>query len=243
MSPEKGIIETFTELASRYETVMDSELGRFWGWRYSDFVDHLIGMTPLEPEDVILDVATGTGLIPRKINNLELGYPPVHGLDVTQAMLERARQINLEGGLLNQPCLVCAAAESMPYDSGSFDVVLCGLASHHMDVRLMVSEIYRVLRPEGELSISDVGGYPIWNLPGVKVLLKIAGFGYFIIKENLKRAWTEAQGISNIRSVDEWHDILTEFGFRDITITRMRSRFFWIPQPLLIRASKNTTGE
>jgi ubiquinone/menaquinone biosynthesis C-methylase UbiE len=200
-------------------------------------------MKPLKPGGVILDVATGTGLIPRKIQQSGNNHPPIHGLDITLAMLERARRINLEGGFQNQTCLVCASAESMPYTAESFDVVMCGLASHHMDVNLMASEIYRVLKTEGELSISDVGGYPIWNIPGIKLLLKIAGFAYFVFKENFKRAWAEAQGVSNIRSVGEWHDILIGLGFKEINITRMRSKYFWIPQPLLIRASKNTTGE
>jgi ubiquinone/menaquinone biosynthesis C-methylase UbiE len=48
-------------------------------------------MTPLKPGDVILDVATGTGLIPRKIQRSGKQSPPTHGLDIILAMLEKAR--------------------------------------------------------------------------------------------------------------------------------------------------------
>jgi SAM-dependent methyltransferase len=131
----------------------------------------------------------------------------------------------------------------MPYVSNTFDVVLCGLATHHMDVRIMISEISRVLGNRGSLAIADAGGSPFWNLPGIKFFLKIAAFIYYVFQENFRRAWVEAQSVSNIRSAEEWHDLLVESGFKDIIITRLRSKLYWIPTPLLIRASKNFRGE
>jgi ubiquinone/menaquinone biosynthesis C-methylase UbiE len=243
MSRKNGIIETFTELAPRYESTLDSELSKFWGWRYSDFVDHLIRMTPIQQSDIILDVATGTALIPRKISNLINKNGPIHGLDITPAMLERAKGKIDENNLPDRFRFVCASAMSMPYTKGAFDVVLCGLATHHMDVHVMLSEMSRVLRDGGELAIADVGGSPWWNFPGIKFLIKILAFIYYSFQENLKRAWAETQGVSNIRSAEEWYDLLHETGFEGIKISRLRSKFPWFPQPMLIRSNKKTTGE
>ena len=107
-----------------------------------------------------------------------------------------------------------------------------------MDVPIVVSELQRLLKPDGSLSIADVVGFQNWNVPGLKMLLKVAAFIYFSFKENILRAWAESESISNIRSVEEWFNLLHDFGFVDINITRLESRFFWIPQPILIRATK-----
>jgi ubiquinone/menaquinone biosynthesis C-methylase UbiE len=242
MSKDNLIIETFSELTPRYESVMDSELNRFWGWRYNDFVDHLIDLTPIKPDDNILDIATGTTVIPRKIKDQITSNKPIHGLDITLAMLKRAKKIIASNYSPEDFCLVCASALAMPYKNQVFDVVLCGLATHHMDARVLLSEMERILQDHGKLAIADVGGSPMWNFPGIKFLVKLLTFIYFATQENVTRAWAEATAVSNIRLVDEWYDMLVEFGFKDISITRLRSKFFWIPKPMLIRASKNFFG-
>lgn len=238
MSGRRGVVEAFTELSPRYETVMDAELNRFWGWRLEDFVDHLLNLTSLNPEDKILDIATGTALIPRKLNNGGRFHKQIHGLDITYAMLTRAKKINRENNSTDRFCFVCASAMEMPYSNDAFDVVFCNLASHHMDVHKVVTEVHRMLSGRGVFSLADVGGYPMWNIPGLKFVLKVAAFIYFSVQENVKRAWAEAEGVSNIRSVDEWYDLLQSVGFENIEITKMRSKYFWIPQPILIRAKK-----
>ena len=39
MEEREKIIETFSELSSRYEEVVDAELSTFWGWKYDSFID------------------------------------------------------------------------------------------------------------------------------------------------------------------------------------------------------------
>ena len=242
MSDDDRIVETFTELAPRYEAVIDTELSRFWGWRYTDFADYLIKMTPCHPGDRILDVATGTAVIPRKIHDTKKPLYPVHGLDITHAMLRRAQNAIAHRHSPDHFCLTCASGMAMPYRDEYFDVVLCGLATHHMEARTMLAEMYRVLKPDGELSISDVGGSPWWRIPGLKFVIKLFAFFYYLIEENPTRAWAEAQGVSNIRNVDQWYGMLQEQGFEYIRITRLKSKYSWIPKPMLIRASKNNSG-
>ena len=47
MVNKENIIETFTELAPRYEEVVNAELDRFWGWSYVGFVNQLILATSI----------------------------------------------------------------------------------------------------------------------------------------------------------------------------------------------------
>lgn len=126
----------------------------------------------------------------------------------------------------------------MPYANASFTQVMRGLATHHMHVRKMLFESQRILRRGGVLSIIDAGGAFFWKFPGVKFLLKIAAWLYFALVETRSRAWAEASAVSNVLSREEWNALLAEIGFQAITINRLKSKYFWVPAPLLIRAEK-----
>jgi demethylmenaquinone methyltransferase/2-methoxy-6-polyprenyl-1,4-benzoquinol methylase len=242
MNDKENIIETFTELAPRYEEVVNAELDRFWGWSYAGFVNQLIRTTPIPEEGRLLDLATGTGVIPIKVATEGSGESRVHGLDITMSMLARARKKMVAGKIQDRVDLVCASAMEIPYASESFDLVTCALATHHMDVELLLSETWRILHAEGMLSMADVGGSSLWKLPIVKFFLRIAAFVYFLLNENIHRAWAEAEAVSNVRSGEEWFDLLVETGFQNIKITKLKSKHRWVPEPLVIQAIKSNSG-
>lgn len=89
------------------------------------------------------------------------------------------------------------------------------------------------------LSIADVGGSKLWQSPLIKFFLRIAAFVYFLFQENFHRAWAEAEAVSNVRSKEEWFDLLVETGFRNIKIKKLKSKYRWVPEPLVIQASKS----
>ncbi len=242
MDNKDHIIETFTELAPRYEEVVNAELNRFWGWSYTGFVNQLIQATPIPDKGRMLDLATGTGVIPIKVTTEGLNKNRIHGLDITMSMLARAKKKLVTNNIQDQVDLVCASATNIPYASASFDLVTCALATHHMDVKLLLSETCRILCKGGMLSIADVGGSNLWKSPIVKFLLRLAAFVYFLIKENMNRAWAEAEAVSNVRSKEEWFELLVEAGFQDIKITKLKSKHRWIPEPLVIQSIKHNLG-
>jgi len=242
MNDKNNIIETFTELAPRYEEVVNAELGRFWGWSYTGFVNQLIQATPIPDNGKMLDLATGTGVIPITVTTEGSKERRVHGLDITMSMLARARQKMISGNIQNQINLVCASAMDIPYANETFDLITCALATHHMDVKLLLSESWRTLANGGMLAIADVGGSSLWQSPIVKSILRIAAFVYFLFQENIHRAWAEAEAVSNVRSKEEWFDLLVETGFCDIKITKLKSKYRWVPEPLVIQAIKSNSG-
>jgi Methylase involved in ubiquinone/menaquinone biosynthesis len=242
MDNNDHIIETFTELAPRYEEVVNAELHRFWGWSYTGFVNRLIQATPIPEKGRMLDLATGTGVIPMKVITEALHKNRIHGLDITMSMLTRAKKKLVTNNIQDRVDLVCASAMNIPYASASFDLVTCALATHHMDVKLLLSETCRILCKGGMLSIADVGGSNLWKSPIVKFLLRFAAFVYFLIKENRNRAWAEAEAVSNVRSKEEWFKLLSEAGFQDIKITKLKSKHRWIPEPLVIQCIKHNSG-
>src|SRR6266540_4658311 len=233
MDNKDHIIETCTELAPRYEEVVNAELNRFWGWSYAGFVNQLIQATPIPEEGRLLDLATGTGVIPIKITTESSNKSRMHGLDITMSMLVRAKKKLSAHNISDRVDLVCASAMEIPYAGGSFDLVTCALATHHMDVKLLLAETWRILHEGGVVAIAEVGGSELWKAPIVKFFLRIAAFVYFLVKENMSRAWAEAEAVSNVRSKEEWFELLVEAGFQDIKITKLKSKHCWIPEPLV----------
>lgn len=98
----------------------------------------------------VLEVAVGTG------RNLPF-YPKgvrLTGLDFSAAMLDIARSRVLQTG--HKVALIQGDAQSLPFDDGSFDTVVCTLGLCGVpDERVAIGEMHRVLRPGGRLLLLD----------------------------------------------------------------------------------------
>ncbi|MEN8227767.1 MAG: methyltransferase domain-containing protein [Bacteroidota bacterium] len=98
----------------------------------------------------ILDVGCGTGV---HLDIYQRYGCKLYGIDTSQSMLELARDRLGESAELSQ-----VDATKMPYESASFDLVLCMLVLHEMDdeVRTRVlSEMKRVIKSDGRLLLID----------------------------------------------------------------------------------------
>ena len=92
------LIQAFKEMTPRYEAAVNNELQRFWGWSYLNFVDKLIDITPIHEHDTVLDVATGTAVIPMRLLEQNRIADFIVGLDITLDMLRNAsKHIQEEG--------------------------------------------------------------------------------------------------------------------------------------------------
>lgn len=110
----------------------------------------LVRFAGVTPGERVLDVACGTGVV--AITAARMGAV-VEGLDLTPALLERARQNAALAGF--QISFREGDAEALPYPDASFDVVLSQFG--HMFAprpEVTVSEMLRVLRPGGRLAFS-----------------------------------------------------------------------------------------
>jgi len=237
MKEKQAIQEAFTELSSHYEEVVDGELNLFWGWGYHKFLEELVNQTSIQENQKILDIATGTLVIPRKLLEQEVPGIQITGLDITESMLRQGKNKLEAEGLESGINLTCADAMALPYDNDSFDVVVSGLASHHMDIPLMLSEMKRVVKPDGLLSLVDVGTSPLWEKRIFKGMARVFAFIYFLIKENSSRAWAEAAAVNNLRTPAGWENDLSLVGFNSIRIKKLKSKYKWAPEPLSIQSS------
>ena len=99
----------------------------------------------------ILDVACGTGVVAR-LAAARMGGGRVVGLDYNPGMLDVARSASSGGPAIEW---VEGSALSLPFAAATFDHVICQLGLQFFPDRpLAVSEMKRVLVPEGQLSLS-----------------------------------------------------------------------------------------
>ena len=225
-------------MAPRYEKLMDNELNRFWGIDYSNFVSLLIDNINFDRDDAILDIATGTGYIPAYIHKTNKTYRKIFGLDITLDMLRNSYRNLTSPEMLNTINFVCASAHAIPLGNQEMDHVICCLATHHMDVDMLLDNIKRCLKTGGNLHLADAGGSSKWKNWIIKNIIKALAFIYFLFVENFSRARAESSAIKNIHTANEWRQLMKEKGFNNIEINEMKSKHFWAPDPLIINASK-----
>ncbi|NQT06948.1 MAG: class I SAM-dependent methyltransferase [Candidatus Omnitrophica bacterium] len=99
----------------------------------------------------VLDAGCGTGELSFKLSNY-LGRAEVHGVDLSRTMIEKAKD-KLDGHNIK---FKVGDVEHLPYKDNAFDVITCSHSFHHYpNKEKAISEMYRVLRPDGRLMIID----------------------------------------------------------------------------------------
>ena len=111
---------------------------------------------PIEPGAVVLDLGCGAGTDLLIAAQMTGSAGRVIGVDMTTAMLERARESAGAMGLDNVE-LHEALIESLPLQDASVDVVISnGVIDLVPDKDAVFDEVDRVLRPGGTLQLADV---------------------------------------------------------------------------------------
>ncbi len=137
----------FDAIATTYERVNTlASLGRDRFWRRE-----MVRLANVQPDDVLLDVASGTGDVLRAFAAGSVRPGGLIGLDFSQAMLLRAAERPLD------KCLYCQAdALSLPLPDQSVSIVTCAFGVRNFqDIDAGLSQMNRVLRPGGRLLILE----------------------------------------------------------------------------------------
>jgi len=116
-------------------------------------IRRLVAAAHLTGNERVLDIATGPGYIAEAFAG---SAREVVGVDLTEAMLAIAKERTRERGVANVS-FRAADAENLPFENGSFDVVVCRLALHHLLKPLHVlREMVRVCRAGGTVVVEDI---------------------------------------------------------------------------------------
>jgi ubiquinone/menaquinone biosynthesis C-methylase UbiE len=120
---------------------------------HEDATRLLIEMADVGPDDEILDVACGPGLV------ASAAAPHVRrvvGIDLTPAMIDQARTLQSRLGLANMEWHVGNAA-ALPWEANRFTATLTRYSLHHFsDPMQVLSEMVRVTRPGGRVVVADL---------------------------------------------------------------------------------------
>ena len=141
--PDKAQVvrSMFDAISVRYETVNAIvSMGMDRGWRR-----HCVDALDLAPGSMVLDVACGTGDLCRELRRHLM--KPV-GLDLSAGMLARAGTATP---------LLLADALAAPFGAARFDGAVSGFALRNVvDLGALFSELARVVRPGGRISLLDL---------------------------------------------------------------------------------------
>jgi ubiquinone/menaquinone biosynthesis C-methylase UbiE len=117
------------------------------------FLNLLLEMSGVGPEDEVLDVACGPGIVACAF---AARAKHVSGIDLTPAMITRAAEIQREKGLTNLTWQI-GNVLPLPFPDASFSIVVSRYSFHHfLDPKAVFAEMVRVCRPGGTVLLADV---------------------------------------------------------------------------------------
>jgi ubiquinone/menaquinone biosynthesis C-methylase UbiE len=159
-------------------------------------------MARLKSGEVVLDIGSGGGLDSFIAANKVAPNGRVIGVDMTPAMLERARASAVRNGIPNVEFRQ-GYAEEMPVADGEVDVIISNCVINLTEDKGRVfREAFRVLKPGGRLEVSDV----VTSGP-VPIELRESAEG-----------WSEC--VTGALPEQEYLDLMAQAGFENISTRR-----------------------
>jgi demethylmenaquinone methyltransferase/2-methoxy-6-polyprenyl-1,4-benzoquinol methylase len=145
---KRQALDLFTGLPREYDRMAAVlSFGQDPRWRRA-----MVEAVQARPEERVLDVATGTGLVAQRLVR-RYGCTVV-GLDQSAAMLDAARaRLARDPALGQRVSLVAGEAERLPFDDGEFDhLTFTYLLRYVDDPAATMRELARVVRPAGRIA-------------------------------------------------------------------------------------------
>lgn len=153
-SAARAVREMFTSIAPRYDLlnhVLSCNVDRHWWKKTARTFAHILS----RPEARVLDLCCGTGDMAFALRQQAgKSSPSILGTDFSHAMLQRASQKSASTSLR----WIEADALCLPFPDAHFDLVTAAFGFRNLaNYDAGLSEIMRVLHPDGEFGILDFG--------------------------------------------------------------------------------------
>lgn len=159
-----------------------------------EYRNRLLDLAGIAPGDDVLDIGCGTGTLAVAAWHRCRPGGTVTGVDISEKMLAAARRKT--GRAAARVTLLSADSADLPFDDGSFDVVVVTTVLHMLPedrLKPSLEEASRVLRSGGRLLVVDYAGDP-----------------------KRRRHWSAKLGPHGRFDLDRLRVPLTETGFGDI---------------------------
>lgn len=119
-------------------------------------VGNPLGLGKIAPGQTALDLGSGAGMDSILAARSVGPSGKVIGVDVTEAMLDKARRNASSLGVVNVE-FRRAEADALPVSEGSVDVVISnGVLNLCLDKPKVLAEVFRALKPGGRLQMADI---------------------------------------------------------------------------------------
>lgn len=176
------------------------------------YAEDLLERAAPQPGERLLDLATGTGIVPRVALATDRGLQRIVGLDMTPGMLEIAKAATagshaewLEGDALN-----------LPFEAGEFDIVTCQQGLQFFpDRAAALAQMHRVLAPGGRVAVA------CWAPASEQE-------AYSVFGQMMSDLEPEYAGVALAPFVlgdpDELGGLLSAGGFEDVAVERVALR-------------------
>jgi len=150
--------QTYTSAARGYDAAQPG-----WG----RVIDHSLELLRLAPGDDVLDIGCGPGILAVRAAGQVATGGSVTGVDVSEGMLEVAREKAAEQGVGDAVAFQLGDMHELPFADGHFDAVVCSYAMFFArSVTAVGRELWRVLAPGGRLVVATIGEQffePMWS--------------------------------------------------------------------------------
>ena len=142
----KNIVDQFTKQALPFAEKMTARSGE-------ELLQTMLRVSAVKSNDTVLDVACGPGLVACAFARIA---KEVTGIDLTPAMIERARILQEKEKLSNLHWRI-ANVLPLPYADGAFSLAVTRFSFHHfLDPEAALREMIRVTVPNGRVLVTDV---------------------------------------------------------------------------------------
>ena len=190
-----------------------------WTCRETLFKGKLVAQANIEAEHKVIDMGSGTGTLAMLIKNSQ-SNSSVTGIDADKNIIsiarKKAKSLDLDIEFTE------SMSFEVPLNANHFDRCVSSLFFHHLSLKnktLTFMEIYRILKPEGEIHIAD-WGKP--NKPLMRALFYIVQLldGFETTTDNVNGALPELMEKAGFIDVSIVEEIPTPLG----TLTLYRGK-------------------
>src|SRR6478672_7298919 len=148
-SHDSRILDQFTRQAAPFAAAA--------AIRNQEALDRIVQWAETRPDDTVLDVACGPGLLACAFAKVA---QHATGVDMTPAMLEQARKTQQEQGLKNVSWQQ-GDVYSLPFPPAQFSIVSSRFVFHHLqDPLAALKEMKRACKPGGKAVVADMAPHP-----------------------------------------------------------------------------------
>jgi DNA gyrase subunit B len=159
-------------------------------------LEAIFKMTKAGEDDVVLDIATGTGLVAKQFKGR---VKEVIGLDISDDMAAQAKR--------HVDRLLISSVEKIPLADSSVDVCVCRQGLQFVNLNVAMEEIFRVLKPGGRVVFCHLNAYGLYDRTDafeIQALRNPARVNFFI--------------------PGDLESVLEEYGMKVVEVGQYRSR-------------------